>query len=119
MADVLLDAHHTASDARAAGQTALPAGTLAGIRNHYLGAPAHGCNENRGKATALAIQARTLIDRFARYEDMICRFATNLAVPFTNNEAERSLRSVKVQQRTSGGAWRTLQGSYSAVLLGV
>jgi transposase len=31
-------------------------------------------------------------------------------VPFTNNEAERAIRPVKVQQRTSGGAWRTLQG---------
>ena len=28
----------------------------------------------------------------------------------TNNEAERAVRPVKVQQRTSGGAWRTLQG---------
>jgi transposase len=28
----------------------------------------------------------------------------------SNNEAERSCRPVKVQQRTSGGAWRTLQG---------
>jgi len=27
----------------------------------------------------------------------------------TNNEAERSCRPVKLQQRTSGGAWRTLQ----------
>jgi len=31
-------------------------------------------------------------------------------VPFTNNEAERSCRPVKIQQRTSGGCWRTLQG---------
>jgi transposase len=28
----------------------------------------------------------------------------------TNNVAERSVRPVKVQQRTSGGCWRTLQG---------
>ena len=41
---------------------------------------------------------------------MILRFATDLSVPFTNNEAERSCRPVKVQQRTSGGCWRTLAG---------
>ncbi len=41
---------------------------------------------------------------------MILRFATDLTVPFTNNVAERAARPVKVQQRTSGGCWRTLQG---------
>jgi transposase len=28
----------------------------------------------------------------------------------TNNCAERAVRPVKTQQRTSGGCWRTLQG---------
>jgi transposase len=41
---------------------------------------------------------------------MILRFATDLSAPFSNNVAERSVRPVKVQQRTSGGSWRTLQG---------
>jgi hypothetical protein len=41
---------------------------------------------------------------------MILRFATDLPVPFTNNEAEHSIRPVKVQQKTSGGCWRTLAG---------
>lgn len=38
------------------------------------------------------------------------RFATDLSVAFTNNAAERAVRPVKVQQRTSGGCWRTVQG---------
>jgi transposase len=41
---------------------------------------------------------------------MILRFATDLTVPATNNEAERAVRPVKIQQRSSGGCWRTLQG---------
>jgi transposase len=28
----------------------------------------------------------------------------------SNNEAERTIRPVKVQQRGSGGSWRTLEG---------
>ena len=41
---------------------------------------------------------------------MILRFATDLAVPWTNNQAERDVRPVKIQQRNGGGCWRTLQG---------
>src|ERR1700677_2679531 len=110
MAGVLLDANRAATDARDKGAEALDVETLAGIRNHYLGALAHGTDENHGHSSELAAKARTLIERFRRYEDMILRFATDLSVPFTNNEAERTLRPVKVQQRTSGGAWRTVQG---------
>lgn len=110
MAGVLLDANRAATDAREKGADALDIATSAGIRNRYLGALDHGTDENRGHSSELATKARTLIGRFRRYEDMILRFATDLSVPFTNNEAERALRPVKVQQRTSGGCWRTVQG---------
>jgi transposase len=36
---------------------------------------------------------------------VLCRVLDN-----TNNEAERTIRPVKVQQRASGGCWRTLDG---------
>jgi transposase len=110
MADTLLEAHHAAREARERGAQALDVDTLARLRNHYLGALARGRDDNQGQRGVLAADARTLIGRFRRYEDMILRFATNLVVPFTNNCAERAVRPVKVQQRTSGGAWRTLQG---------
>ncbi|MDQ5828046.1 MAG: IS66 family transposase [Chloroflexota bacterium] len=109
MANTLLQAHHAAAEARERGADRLDADTLARIRNHYHGALARGQTDNRGKRTTLAANARTLIARFRRFEDMILRFATDL-VPFTNNEAERAIRPVKLQQRTSGGCWRTLQG---------
>jgi transposase len=41
---------------------------------------------------------------------MILRFATDLTVPFTNDTAETAVRPVEVQQRASGGCWRTLEG---------
>lgn len=110
MAQVLIDAHRAAAAARATGADAIEPDTLAAIRNHYLGALAHGTDENHTPNTELAAKARTLITRFHRYQDMILRFATDLTVPFTNNEAERTLRPVKIQQRTSGGCWRTVQG---------
>ena len=41
---------------------------------------------------------------------MILRFATDVAVGFASNQAERDVRPVMVQQRISGGCWRTLDG---------
>jgi transposase len=106
----LIEAHHAAQQARDRGATVLDAAVLATIRNHYRGALARGRDDNHGQRGALATEATTLIRRFHRFEDMILRFAVDLTVPFTNNVAERAVRPVKVQQRTSGGAWRTLAG---------
>lgn len=110
MATTLTDANRAAHAARDRGAARLDETTLTQIRNHYLGALARGDTDNHDEHTTLADKARTLIARFRRFEDMILRFATDLSVPFTNNEAERSCRPVKIQQRTSGGCWRTLQG---------
>ena len=110
MATTLTDAHHTAQTARERGADWLDDHELRSIRNHYLGALARGDTDNHSHTGPLADRARTLINRFRRFEDMILRFTTDLSVPFTNNEAERAIRPVKIQQRTSGGCWRTLQG---------
>jgi transposase len=103
MAGCLLDAHHAAITARSNGEAALTPEALARVRNHYLGALAHGRDENRAKTTTLAKDARTLIGRFAKYEDMILRFATDLTVPFTNNEAE-------VRHEVARHEWIRLEG---------
>jgi transposase len=110
MADTLLEANQAAHQARTVGADQLDPVVLKQIRNHYLGALAKGRTDNHGHRGTLTVQARRLIRRFIRYEDLILRFAVDLTVPFTNNCAERAVRPVKVQQRTSGGCWRTLQG---------
>ena len=110
MADTLTAANTAACLARSEGRDRLDPDTLATVINHYLGALAKGTTDNLGQTGELADKARTLIRRFRRYQDMILRFATDLSVSWTNNQAERDIRPVKIQQRTSGGAWRTLAG---------
>jgi transposase len=110
MADLLIDANARAGAARRAGQASLSDADLAGIRSWYRGAVARGITDNQGKRTPTALDGARLARRFRDHEDMILRFATDLAVGFTSNQAERDIRPVKVQQRTSGGTWRTLLG---------
>ncbi len=110
MADTLTGIHQAARRAREAGADRLSPDVLATLLNHYRGALAKGHTDNLGQHSELADRARTLIRRFHRYQDMILRFTTDLAIPWTNNQAERDVRPVKIAQRTSGGAWRTLQG---------
>jgi transposase len=83
---------------------------LTAIRRRYSGATAAGISDNTTRAGPLARDALTLARRFRDHEAMILRFVVDLAVPWTNNQAERDVRPVKIQQRTSGGAWRTLAG---------
>ena len=110
MADLLLDAHHHAQAARASGAEHLDEHVLTDLRRRYLGAYTAGIRDNHNRAGPLARDAAVLARRFRDHQDMILRFMVDLAVPFTNNQAERDLRPVKIQQRTSGGTWRTLAG---------
>jgi transposase len=110
MADTLIDANAAATAARAAGQARLDDAKLTAIRTRYRGAVAMGITGNQRKRTQIGKDGLRLSRRFRDHEDMILRFATDLAVGFTSNQAERDVRPVKVQMRTSGGCWRTLQG---------
>ena len=111
MADLLIDANATATADRSAGQGSLSDAGLARIRSWYRGAVAKGIADNQGKRTQIAKDGLRLARRFRDHEDMILRFATDLAVGFTSNQADYAdIRPVKVQQRTSGGTWRTLLG---------
>jgi transposase len=110
MADLLIDANAAATAARTAGQASLSDADLAHIRSWYRGAVAKGIADNQAKRTQIAKDGLRLARRFRDHEDMILRFATDLTVGFTSNQAERDIRPVKVQQRTSGATWRTLLG---------
>jgi hypothetical protein len=111
MADTLLEAHRIATAARAEGRDQLTAAELRTIDRLYTGALARARTDNPATdRSVLAGHARTLAGRFENHRQTILRFTTNLAVGFTNDLSERQIRPVKVQQRSSGGCWRTLQG---------
>jgi transposase len=74
------------------------------------GTVAKGHRDNQHKRSKLAKDGLRLARRFRDHQDMILQFATDLTVGFTSNQAERDIRPVKIQQRTSGGCWRTLDG---------
>lgn len=53
---------------------------------------------------------RSLLRRLDANRDDVLRFASDFRVPFSNNEAERAIRMVKLQQKVSG-SWRSWESA--------
>jgi transposase len=116
LADLLVEIHKNVEAAKADGQTALSARRLAGYRRRYRALIAEGKELNpppprTGKRGRPRLgPAGSLLRRLDEYQDDVLRFALDFAVAFDNNQAERDVRMVKLQQKISGG-WRSEQGA--------
>lgn len=106
--DALLDLKGHVEAARTAGHTLDPAILAAATsRIRHAATIAAGDHTTSGKlADTHRALARRIRDRLADY----LRFATNPAVPFDNNAAEREIRMAKTRQKISG-CMRTMTGA--------
>jgi transposase len=69
-----------------------------------------GLSDNPRPQKGPASRACCLLTRLAGHKDDYLRFLRNLTLPFTNNEAERDLRMLKVKGKISG-CFRTVEGA--------
>ena len=68
-------------------------------------------SQRQGKRGRLKrTRARNLLERLRDYETDVLRFLDDPTVPFTNNQGERDIRMLKVQQKISG-CFRSFEGA--------
>jgi transposase len=116
LADLLRALNAAVAQARAAGQTALPATVRQAFESRYRELVAAGLAQNPAPASTgkrgrpKQSPAKNLLDRLATHREAVLAFLHDFAIPFDNNLAERDLRMMKVQQKISGG-FRTPVGA--------
>ena len=122
MKELLLSMKHEVEQAKMSEQQQVDLLILARLLQRYDEILAEGYRANppppppkkseqgkRKPGRAKQTPARNLLDRLSQGKWIVLRFLHDFAVPFDNNQAERDLRMVKVQQKVSG-SFRTEEG---------
>lgn len=118
MKQLLMEIKQAVEKASAIGAKALPTAQQRKFARTYDSLIANGLrlpeNQQRlrtGKrGPAKQSKAKNLLDRLAQHKRETLAFMSDFAVPFDNNQAERDLRMIKVQQKISG-CFRTSEGA--------
>jgi transposase len=110
--ELLLEMKAEVERVSAEGGKRLPADKLAALTESYDRLTAEGLKAPPASDVPEGVrkQARNLLLRLERRKEEVLRFVTDFCVPFDNNQAERDLRMVKLQQKTSG-CFRTEDGA--------
>jgi transposase len=113
MIGFLVETKKAVGEAKAHGRAHFDAATLTGIFERYRVLLEAGWTVNPPLSSALGTVNRTgvnLLGRLESHEADVLRFASDFRVPFDNNQAERDIRMVKLQQKISG-TWRSFTGA--------
>jgi transposase len=108
--DALLALGKAAEAARAAGETAIGPEILAEHEDWHRKAAAAGIALNAGRRGKLQQKRHALATRMQTRGDDYLRYARDLRIPFTNNEAEQSIRMSKLRIKVSG-CMRSMAGA--------
>ena len=110
LAAVLRAAAHAANQARQAGHARVHPAVVKNLRRAYNRAIRDGRRVYPVRHSGRRPKPAALLDRLDEQREQVLRFLTDLRVPFHNNQAERDLRMVKLQQKISG-CWRSQDGA--------
>jgi len=119
MKDLLLSIKVAVDKQKENGKTHLELAQLMDFEAHYSRIIALGHEETplvieerpKGKrGRTKKTKARNLVERLDNYRQETLDFMYDFRIPFDNNQAERDIRMMKVQEKISGG-FRTWQGA--------
>lgn len=121
--DALYELNKAAHHARGEGQAEIAPGVLDPLLHRWKHALLCGLAAHPERNGPKQSKTRNLLIRLTARQEQVLRFARDLRVGFTNNQAERDLRPVKTQlkisgcHRSSGGAeaWLRIRGYISTM----